>query len=41
MKVRERNYNLWAFLKSHYLCFENLRKKSNSDLSKNHECTFL
>ena len=26
MKVRERNYDLWAFLKSHYLCFENLRK---------------
>ena len=39
-KVMEGNDNLWAFLKSHYLCFGNLWKKSNFDLSKNHECTF-
>ena len=40
-KVMERNGNLWTFLKSHYLRSGNLRKKSNLDLSKNHECTFL
>ena len=34
----ERNGNLWMFLESHYLCSGNLRKKSNFDLSKNHEC---
>ena len=39
-KVMEGNDNLWAFLKSHYLCSGNLWKKSNFDLSKNHECTF-
>ena len=37
----EGNDDLCTFLKSHYLCSENLKKKSNFDLSKNHECTFL
>ena len=33
----EENDNLWTFLKSHYLCTRNLRKKSNFYLSKDQE----